>query len=72
MSVTLDQEELKAAEGLLCLLSITVEILTRPWLKSTDSLQKQNTQGWDDPSPTVAILPRMEMASVWCWLRAIT
>lgn len=72
MSVMLDHEELKTAEGLLCLLSITVKILTHPWLKTADSLQKQNTQGWDDPSPPVAILPRMEMASVWCWLHVIT
>lgn len=44
LSVTLDQEELKTAKGLLCLLSATVKTLMRPLLKTTDRFQKQNTR----------------------------
>lgn len=42
-----------------------------PLLKTTDSFQIKNTQGLEYLSPTVAILLRVEMASVRCWLHVV-
>lgn len=63
MSVMLDQEEQKTAEGLLCLLSITVKILTRPWLKTTDSLKNRTHKGGMTPPPQWPFCPG------WRWPR---
>ena len=71
LSVTLYREELKTA-GLLCPLSTTLKSRMSPPAEKYRVSKTQHTQEWDYPLPTVAVLLRVEMATVWCWPHVVT